>query len=890
MARDLRKRVTLAIIIPLFLGMLIITAVTCVPLYIEYSNYISNYDDHMISYEKHVMVELNKVIAARQSVGVLALAASLSQLSANLITNYYFGRIESMPGWKNDSILIEYVNETSIYSDTQGLFQSDLSTAKNDINYHNSSVFYYFMQPIIKIGERFQNIITGAHITYSNNFFVFFPSNSKFYSNFSTNFKNNPPSKSYYWNLTESYKTLTYIPENYNMVCKPLLIRNTYIGTLPCLIYSLDSPELDGSGYSDNEQLTVVDENYVIYYPLNKRNKDFCIENFDFECSVCNENTTSTSDANDFKIFDKDYFTEARIMQESLPDSKKCKVADAISNHGDYINSLVEYKFGGETKVITVSPINISLPILQSSSRTFSAVLGTKKSEMSRKFDKLSDVLTRTIMIQIIVFSIVLVVIICIVCLISYKITSSVIAPIDNLYKILRRLHTDLGVNVKNHIKKGPPEVTDLYEVFDRLRLILRFEDAKLFKDPTYAMMNYAQALKLFHNFNNKRAMEKCFQEIGNIHMSEHRYLEAAMNFHCSLLISQEIQLDDTEIAIKQINTATAMLKARAKPQRAKLLFYEALNYYSSQPITKKLPVYLDLIECLLINKDTVTSEMTKAREYLSVLNDQCDDYIINQRFRYLEGFEAFNRNQFRRAAELCTEALEAFPDSDRATRGKCLKLLKKIFKKFSIPTEQVEILTQSLKNCPKDIVVVIEKKIGEAINDEIFHEVIENIFCKDDKISFIQFDENCQVVYNMTTTPRRRGSTLTSFIEFQNKCVLYDAIYMALVQISSVNLIIPQSFLSKQAEKKEWVFVITYGEDFGSSVNEEKLWNKLYGSEANLVVVALNPTVEVIKKLEALVRVTPFGVFLSIFDFCDIREILLKAAAFISGSDFLTV
>jgi hypothetical protein len=67
--------------------------------------------------------------------------------------------------------------------------------------------------------------------------------------------------------------------------------------------------------------------------------------------------------------------------------------------------------------------------------------------------------------------------------------------------------------------------------------------------------------------------MEECFQDIGNLHFFFDRQLEAAMNYHCSLMIAQEIGLKDSEIAWRQIKTATAMLKAKTRVEKGKNFF-----------------------------------------------------------------------------------------------------------------------------------------------------------------------------------------------------------------------------------------------------------------------------------------------------------------------------
>ena len=93
MARDLRKRVTFGILIPLVLGMLIITAVTCIPLYVVYKDYINQYNDHMIRNEENTMLQLSKVVSNTESFGIVSYSSALAQLLGSLIADCYYGRI-----------------------------------------------------------------------------------------------------------------------------------------------------------------------------------------------------------------------------------------------------------------------------------------------------------------------------------------------------------------------------------------------------------------------------------------------------------------------------------------------------------------------------------------------------------------------------------------------------------------------------------------------------------------------------------------------------------------------------------------------------------------------------------------------------------------------------
>ena len=894
MAKSLRKRVTLAIIIPLVLGMIILTTVTCVPLYIQYNGYIDDYNNHMVSNEKNTMKSLSIALSNTESYGIFSYVASLAQLSGALIADYYYGRIRTSGSTPSVIIPESQVGPNTGIDFAVGYSTEPIFNFTQDMQYKNSSAFYYFMQPMVALGQKYDNTVIATHVTFNNDFFMFMPGNLSLFD--SVTKESLAFNESTWWNqsINAAFQT-AFVHEDYTMICHPLYMTG-HMGTLPCIVYSLSSFQNEiKRSFSDNEETAIVDQELQMYYPLDDYNISYCAYAFQEECPhpVMKE---ASKEAHEY--YEKNFLQDACEIGDELGEKRRLTqqtdeilpqgIYDAIYYHN--ATKQFEIEANGQTTIISISPFNISFPLLQTYDNEFSVILNTTKSNISQKFDKLQSNLTITIIVQVAVFLSVLIVMIVFVCVISYRITGSILAPIDDLYNILQRLHTDLGVDVKSYQKKGPPEIINLYEVFDKLRLILRFEDSSLFSDPAYAMMNYAQALRLFNDFNNKAAMEICYEEIGHIHMKYGRFMEAAINYHSSYSLAEELDLNPVKIAEKKVNTAKALMAAKVKTQKAKELFLDALTLYEAHDFHQRTLTYLDFAECLLLNNENAEPEINKIESSLHRLPENSEAFIILQRFLYLKGLLSFNKKHLRQAADYLTDSLENYPFFDHSTRKKCLVLLKKIFKQSGLPSDQLVHLESSLVDCPKDIVLVIDSKIGGALNDEVLQEFASRLVKPADRMSFIQFDESCQTLFNLTRLPRRRCSTSSSLFDLRNVCVLNDAILCALRQILSIKSLVPKSFLSNESPHREWIVVVTHGQDNGSQASDHTLTKELYGSSASIIIVAVTPDEETIRKLSDITKITPSGILIRVNDFSNIQNGLHLAQAYILQNEDVMV
>ena len=100
----------------------------------------------------------------------------------------------------------------------------------------------------------------------------------------------------------------------------------------------------------------------------------------------------------------------------------------------------------------------------------------------------------------------------------------------------------DLMLDIKPRVKHCSAEISELYQVFSKLKIVLRFGEESFFTgNEAEALMNFSQALKLFEEFENMTGMGICWNNIGNIHLKAGRYEEAVSCYTSALKIAKEL-------------------------------------------------------------------------------------------------------------------------------------------------------------------------------------------------------------------------------------------------------------------------------------------------------------------------------------------------------------
>lgn len=462
-------------------------------------------------------------------------------------------------------------------------------------------------------------------------------------------------------------------------------------------------------------------------------------------------------------------------------------------------SSLQKYYKDGQKMVIAISPINLQMAFDQDNQVHYiSIAIVIPESAVYEKIIGLKEDCKNMMYVEIAIFIATLIVIGFICWYLTNVIASSIVAPIDKLLDILIRLTKhDLSLDVKSQYTPGPPEMEALYEVFDKMRLVLRLRDSSNFKQDAQAIMNYSQALSLYENFGNKKAMEMCYTELGNIHLRNEQFLEAATSYYNSyLIIKQTYGFSERLLAKRKVQTARAMLLARVRTNEGIELFEEALNYYrKSLNSTETLFCLIDYAEGLLADGKSPEKILNEAEFILQKRPADSLQDILMQRHKFYLAIHLENQKKLMFASDLYLSCIENYQYFDPIIRKKAIKRLMNIFESQNLPLDELKRLLNTVEEKQQDFAIVIDSKLSSPHMHENLIKFINDIVESRDRISIINFDQDCKVLFNLT----KRSSKDIKFPENRNssgKSVLLDGISEAYRQIMACNFYIADSHL----------------------------------------------------------------------------------------------
>ncbi len=116
----------------------------------------------------------------------------------------------------------------------------------------------------------------------------------------------------------------------------------------------------------------------------------------------------------------------------------------------------------------------------------------------------------------------------------------SAVQPLDELAETLDHMFEgDLKMEIRAHTV-CPADISALYQVFDKLKVALRFSELNFFtSNPATAEINLCQALQLFQQFKNERGAGQCWWHLGHLHVKCGRMQEARSCFKSALEMAQ---------------------------------------------------------------------------------------------------------------------------------------------------------------------------------------------------------------------------------------------------------------------------------------------------------------------------------------------------------------
>lgn len=559
---------------------------------------------------------------------------------------------------------------------------------------------------------------------------------------------------------------------------------------------------------------------------------------------------------------------------------------------------LTSYYRNGDKMWLAVSPITLVLN--QYFSPGFPLVVGVVMSEnvFKQGFQDLISESNQLLQLELVIFFCVLGPLLVFVLLMSRYFAISILKPITDLAAILERMHEgDLGIHI-NPSQQIPGEISRLYDMFSKLKAVLRFNrSSQIATNPTEALLYYAQGMQLFTEVHNMQGISVCARNIGRIHYSEGRLEEAVAYLQQAFNVAKEVRdqgkegsgREALERAVLETEITLVAALLRVSEQQGKKqwnqaidLLYDIARVYESQGLQAEytstlLDIAMAYIQCrnLTVAKELVlsaTSLILKASEDWSIPPE-----ILRERALFTEGVLLHSEGRNYEAALLFTESIETNDHFDPRVRKHSLHFLREILTSRQIDCSQIDNLLQEYEIANRDVVFVVDYSASMA--GIRIHRVLSNLIRfferslrEEDRVALLTVNRVPRTAFSLTEKGRN-----TAFLKFQilkaseprGGTALYDGLRQGLKQFT-VSAEKPQEeseLLGQETvaivRRSKWVVALFDGEDNCSKTSQKRVKKLLANSGANLVFLGLFLSPEGREMGKSLCDATPKGLFL---------------------------
>lgn len=833
--KGLRRKISFVVIFPLLTGLMLTILAAFLPLFIYYPTILENYTNRMIDNQTNTVLDISTLLSSSTSMNYIQKIANALNIGSDVIGSYLFyglavkSSFNSTGVYENQMIFNDEHYESNYTSDNLSLWylgndvkNVSMISQSSQINLNRSAVFNTLFKPISELGKYIGTAYGESYLAYD--------SDGLFYSH---------PAmyQTFYDNTTCKYNKKS--PFDYDPRCRPFYTQtvnaktNDVVLTIP---YTYSTSRVRGES-ACRGQWNYTTTQLILMYCI-----DFLVDDV-LENSIAdyaNNKLTYTYvlDSMGYVMYHPDLdmynLTFKSISDLEFPEDPTGK--EAIS-FNDTILPLFEnqrtktttYKRDGKEMTIAITPILMKLGYGPKLAHMGSVGVVMKKSSLESKFNTLAANCKDALYIELYV-SIAILILIGLGCIfLNDTITSSIVAPIDHLLSILDRMKKDdLSMDILASYKPSPPEIACLYDVFDKLRVVLRFNKIPT-DDLTLATLIYSQALHLFTSFGNEKAMEICYRELGYICYKKELWTDAAEYLHCSYELAQKSKnYSGVEIAKRKAETANAMIKGDGDKEAALRLFGEALEVF------KKQTSNLDTIGCLLdvaeglYEKGEYSGAMLEYIEPFVKSGDFVNEDILLQRYLYIKGLWFRNCVKYREACRCFASAIEDFPVYLPSIREKALYHADIIFQK----SLEKEIAIDKAKPY-KDIVMVVNSNLVSGPVTWGIPGFLASVLFSHDRLSLLQFHSNCELIFNLTKIPMK----LFEFKKFKSdspKTLFFDAMIEGLKQLK----IYTSDTIHNFYVREKWMIVFTDSSDKGSKAQMADILEEFKNNDFQLIIV----------------------------------------------------
>lgn len=917
---NLQRKLNCKVVLPMVIGMLITLAASYIPFFLSFPTWIDSITDDMIDDRTDTLETLSQYLALAAG-STMNYPSDFLLLSGRLynkyynkelrikstfsgITNYVNGH-EFTLGNKNDVYGLDRATNksfaTSVWYLQDTYYINNIIDNKTLANLKDSAIFDVFTRPIIKLGNPknkpnfFQRAYLGFDydgLFYTNpaedeDYFISFPeSRDCIYMNDSIIPLYDPRCRPWF-ELRKNFEHQDRIS-----ITEPYIFaEGAYVGQTFCIgdyrenVFNFASC-LDYDMRELSSKIDVIDSGSTTYaFAVSPKGATFVHPDFKGTCksednSICSIATVEMSGSSS---------AEEREFKKNI-----------VTKFNSDKSSIAKYKKDGKTIIIAISPVLGKVGLDGFKTIVANVGLRIEESTMTDPFDDLKSNLNQLMYIEGVALFIIIVIVLVLCWVLTRYVTLQIIRPIDNLIKILERLKDgDVDIIIEDHYQLCSKELTKLYTVFTKLKIVLKFGKKTYFSEDSEAIMNYAQALTLFLEFRNMERAGICYNNIGVIHLKNYRYQEAIACFAKAYELAQTLKNKPEIVNKRQRMLATTMLclkKFDKKPPQLMLDLIETYKYNKE---------YTKAAECLIILAEHAVSNITTAEKFLYEAEELIDIHtsfdipkeILHAKLIYCKGLILIQKGLLKQACETFIGCMSMYKIFDPETRSKCLERLNEIYSKFGIDNDIFITAAAGCKNQAKDVIFVVDYSIsmnGSRIKKTLLGicHIVEVRLKPEDRVAFITFNKTCNIAFNLT--PRGAESTvlqekIMKWDSPKGATSFYDAINLSLQEFSAYGpqeeAFVPFDELVIEKEiRVQWVIGLVDGEDNTSSYTFKQIRKRLLKSEVNLIMVGLNLPKEFKEIVRELCQSTSRGIYIDCPNLSDLEKAFQTISVFISS------
>ena len=918
---NLQRKLNCKVLLPMVIGMISILVAAYLPFYISFPTWIDSITDDMIDDRKETLKTLSNYLALAAG-SAMNYPSDFLLLASKLIEKYYNATLITKQSFRGTD---NYVNSYLLYNGLAGdvygynkttnssfqtsmwylqdtYFINQISDSESSSNLRDSAVFDSFIRPIVRVGRPSKGYL------FFQNFYIGYEHDGLFY--------HNPSQYKSYFNSYPASRNCSYMINRpvplYDPRCRPWfnMIKSSsekyrvlitepykfadggYIGQTFCVGSWKDNTNFRFAACIDYDmsqlrsKIDVIDKGSTTYaFAVSPEGQTFVHPKFTGLC----ENTDDCLSS----------ITEIEMQGASQSEKKEFikKVVDKFSSPEIIIE---KYKKKGEKIIIAIAPIFGKVYDYQRIAKVGNIGLRLQESKMTDPFDDLKSNLNKLLYIEGFALMIIISIVLVFCWLLTRYVTLQIIKPIDNLIKILERLKDgDVDINIEDQYQLCSKELTKLYTVFTKLKIVLKFGKKSYFTEDSEALMNYAQALTLFLEFRNMERAGTCYNNMGVIHLRNHRYQEAIACFAKAYELAQNMKINPELINKRKKMLATTMLSLKKFAGKPPQLMLDLIETY------KSLHEYTKAVECLLVLSEHTSSKPDLSETYLKQAESLVDKSLASQvpreilysKITYCQGLILKTRGLLRESCQTFIHCISAYKIFDPETRSKALSHLNEIYSNFATENKYFDLAEEGCKNLAKDVVFVIDYSIsmnGSRIQRALAAvcNLVDNNLKPDDRVAFITFNKTCNIAFNLT--PRGAESRvlrekIMKWDSPKGATSFYDAINLSLQEFLAYG---PQQeftvpFDEQEMEKEvrlKWIVALVDGEDNTSSYTARQIKKKIVKTSVNLVVVGLNLPKEFKDVMKDLCQVTIRGIYIDSPNLSDLEKAFQTISILISS------